>query len=105
MNIQDKVSGRLKKAAGDLTGDENLHRQGVREERKAEAKRELREAEQRAERLRDEIARLEVESTSQATSQDTPRDGSYSEERVGRAQTEAQRSVDDTSDIARDERI
>lgn len=103
MSIQDKISGRLKQAAGDLTGDETLHRQGVREERKAEARRELREAEQRAERLRGEIARLEYESPSEGTSQRPARGASPSEEQVRHAQTRARRSVDDTAETARDE--
>lgn len=105
MSIQDKVSGRLKQAAGDLTGDENLHRQGVREERKAEAKRELAEAEERAERLRDEIARLEYESPPEGTSQRTARDGSPSKEQVRHAQTPARRSAEDTAESASDEPI
>ena len=38
MSIIDKITGRAKKAAGDLTGDASLRRQGAREERKGEAK-------------------------------------------------------------------
>ena len=41
MSIIDKITGRTKKAAGDLTGDSGLRRQGAREERKGEAKDEL----------------------------------------------------------------
>ena len=41
MGLKDKVTGRLKQAAGDLKGDEALRRQGADEERKAEAKEEL----------------------------------------------------------------
>ena len=41
MSIMDKITGRAKKAAGDLTDDKSLHRQGRREERKGEAKDEL----------------------------------------------------------------
>ena len=41
MGLMDKVTGRLKKAAGDLKGDEALRRQGADEERKAEAEEEL----------------------------------------------------------------
>jgi uncharacterized protein YjbJ (UPF0337 family) len=64
MSIQSKVTGRLKQAAGDLAGDEKLRREGVREERKADAKRELSEAEEAAERKRAEVARLEYETGS-----------------------------------------
>ena len=41
MSIMDKITGRAKKAAGDLTDDKSLHREGRREERKGEAKDEL----------------------------------------------------------------
>ena len=41
MGITDKVTGRIKKAAGDLTDDASLRREGSREERKGEAKEEL----------------------------------------------------------------
>ena len=37
----DKVTGRIKQAAGDLAGDSSLKREGRREERKGEAKEEL----------------------------------------------------------------
>lgn len=58
----DRISGRTKKVAGDLTGDANLRRQGIREERKADAKEELAEAQREADRRAEEIARLERES-------------------------------------------
>jgi uncharacterized protein YjbJ (UPF0337 family) len=38
MSILDKISGRFKKAAGDLADDPSLRREGGREERKREAK-------------------------------------------------------------------
>ena len=63
MGLKDRVSGRLKKAAGDLSGDDGLRRQGEREERKADAKEDLErahgEVEEQAARVRD--AELEVE--------------------------------------------
>jgi uncharacterized protein YjbJ (UPF0337 family) len=65
MSIQSKVTGRLKQAAGDLAGDEKLRREGVREERKSDAKRELSEAEEAARRKRAEVARLEDETGSE----------------------------------------
>ena len=43
MGITDKISGRVKKAAGDLTDDASLRREGRTEERKGEAKDELSE--------------------------------------------------------------
>jgi uncharacterized protein YjbJ (UPF0337 family) len=67
-SITDKVTGRIKKAAGDLTGDADLRRRGAREERKGEAKEELDHAVDRADdaaagvaRRAREIDRLERE--------------------------------------------
>jgi uncharacterized protein YjbJ (UPF0337 family) len=48
MGILDKIRGRAKQAAGDVTGDPELHREGLAEERKGEAKDELDEAQKRA---------------------------------------------------------
>ena len=62
MGIQDKVSGRLKQAAGSLTGDKGLRDQGLREERKAEAKDELDRANAEADAKAEEVARLERQS-------------------------------------------
>jgi uncharacterized protein YjbJ (UPF0337 family) len=55
----DRITGRAKKAAGDLADDPKLRRQGVREERKADAKDELVRAQQEADRRAEEVARLE----------------------------------------------
>jgi len=49
MGITDKITGRVKQAAGDILGDEDLHRQGTQEERKADAKAELEKERARAE--------------------------------------------------------
>ena len=38
MSIIDKITGRTKKAAGDLAGDGSLRAEGRREERKGEEK-------------------------------------------------------------------
>jgi uncharacterized protein YjbJ (UPF0337 family) len=59
MSLVDKATGRVKKAAGDLTGDASLKRQGAKEERKGEAKDELRRAQEKADRKADEVAELE----------------------------------------------
>jgi len=59
MGITDKISGRVKKAAGDLTDDQSLHRQGRQEERKGEAKEELQRDQERADRKAEEVANLE----------------------------------------------
>jgi uncharacterized protein YjbJ (UPF0337 family) len=59
MGILDKVTGRAKKAAGDLAGDRELRAQGAREERKGEAKEEAERAEQSASEKRQEAADLD----------------------------------------------
>jgi uncharacterized protein YjbJ (UPF0337 family) len=57
----DRITGRFKKAAGDVADDPQLRRQGVREERKADAKDELTQAQREADQRAEEIARLERE--------------------------------------------
>jgi uncharacterized protein YjbJ (UPF0337 family) len=59
MSIVDKLTGRAKKAVGDLTGDGALRRRGRREERKGEAKEELDRAQDRAAAKAREVSDLE----------------------------------------------
>jgi uncharacterized protein YjbJ (UPF0337 family) len=59
MSITDKLTGRVKKAAGDLLGDSSTRREGIKEERKGEAKEDLARAEDRADAKADEVANLE----------------------------------------------
>ena len=59
MGITDKVTGRLKKAAGDVIDDPSLRREGRKEERKGEAKEELSRSQERADRKAEEVADLE----------------------------------------------
>jgi uncharacterized protein YjbJ (UPF0337 family) len=59
MGITDKISGRVKKAAGDLADDASLRHEGRQEERKGEAKDELAHAQERADAKADEVADLE----------------------------------------------
>ena len=59
MSLTDKVTGRVKKAAGDLTDDAGLRREGRQEERKGEAKDELANAQEKADRKAEEVANLE----------------------------------------------
>ena len=59
MGLMDKVTGRAKKAAGDLADDASLRREGKQEERKGEAKDELAGAQDRADAKADEVADLE----------------------------------------------
>jgi uncharacterized protein YjbJ (UPF0337 family) len=59
MGILDKLTGRAKKAAGDLTDDASLRREGRQEERKGEAKEELAQAQDKADAKSEEVANLE----------------------------------------------
>jgi uncharacterized protein YjbJ (UPF0337 family) len=59
MGITDKITGRFKKAAGDLADDASLRREGRKEERKGEAKDELARAHEKADRKAEEVADLE----------------------------------------------
>jgi uncharacterized protein YjbJ (UPF0337 family) len=59
MSILDKITGRAKKAAGDIADDPNLRQQGRREERKGEAKDELGRAQERVEDKATEVSDLE----------------------------------------------
>ena len=59
MGITDKITGRFKKAAGDIADDSSLRREGRQEERKGEAKDELGRAQEKADAKADEVANLE----------------------------------------------
>jgi uncharacterized protein YjbJ (UPF0337 family) len=59
MGIIDKVTGRAKQAAGDITDDASLKREGRKEERKGDAKEELDRAQDKADAKADEVADLE----------------------------------------------
>ena len=59
MGITDKVTGRIKKAAGDIADDASLRREGSQEERKGEAKDELAREQERTDRKAEEVANLE----------------------------------------------
>jgi uncharacterized protein YjbJ (UPF0337 family) len=59
MGLTDKVSGRVKKAAGEIVDDPSLRKEGRQEERKGEAKDELGRDQERADRKAEEVANLE----------------------------------------------
>src|SRR5437763_13294933 len=59
MSIVDKLTGRFKKAAGDLADDPSLRREGAREEHKGEAKEQLAHAQDKVEDKAAEVADLE----------------------------------------------
>jgi uncharacterized protein YjbJ (UPF0337 family) len=59
VSIIDKITGRAKKAAGDLADDPSLRREGKNEERKGNAKERQVQAEERASEERERVADLE----------------------------------------------
>jgi len=59
MSIIDKITGKAKQAAGDVTDDPSLRRQGKKEEAKGKAKDRLGHAEERADEEADRVADLE----------------------------------------------
>lgn len=59
MSLIDKLTGRFKKAAGDITDDPQLRREGANEERKGEAKEELSRTQDAAAEKAREVGDLE----------------------------------------------
>ena len=59
MGIVDKITGRAKKAAGDITDDPSTRQEGRREERKGEEKEKLAKAQDRVEEKSADVADLE----------------------------------------------
>jgi uncharacterized protein YjbJ (UPF0337 family) len=59
VSLTDKITGKLKQAAGDVADDPSLRREGKQEQRKGEAKDELARTEERADRKAEEVANLE----------------------------------------------
>ena len=55
----DELKGRIKQAAGDLTGDAELRRKGKLQQREGEARQEQALAEEEADRKAQEVADLE----------------------------------------------
>jgi uncharacterized protein YjbJ (UPF0337 family) len=59
MGITDKISGKVKQAVGDVTGDDATRREGKLEERKGDAEDAQARAEERAEDKAAEVADLD----------------------------------------------
>jgi uncharacterized protein YjbJ (UPF0337 family) len=59
MSLLDRILGRTKKTIGEVAGDPALRREGARDERKGEAKEELANAHEEADRKAEEVADLE----------------------------------------------
>ena len=84
MGIEDKITGRIKQAAGDLLGHDGLKRQGAQEERKADAESEAREAQARAHAKAAEARDLELRTDPVELSRSASREELYEEaERLG----------------------
>jgi uncharacterized protein YjbJ (UPF0337 family) len=77
VSVTDKISGRVKKAAGDLTGNRGMYREGAREERKGEAREEAGRAQERADRKAEEVRSLEHATNPEALAADRSRDELY----------------------------
>lgn len=61
MGILDRITGRAKKAAGDLADDASLRQEGRKEEAKGEAKERKAEAQEKADEEAARVDRLERE--------------------------------------------
>ena len=61
MGLLDKITGRAKKAVGDLADDPALRREGRGEEQKGEAKEDLHRVNEQARRKAEEVTELERE--------------------------------------------
>jgi uncharacterized protein YjbJ (UPF0337 family) len=59
----DKLTGKVKQAAGDIAGRDDLRREGLAEEQKGEKKDELAEAEAKADEKAREVVDLERKTT------------------------------------------
>ena len=59
MGLMDKITGRVKKTAGEITDDEKVRREGALQERKGEAKEELASHQEQTDSKADEVADLE----------------------------------------------
>jgi uncharacterized protein YjbJ (UPF0337 family) len=61
MSFLDKILGRGKKAAGDLTGDDSMQRDGMHQEQQAKATERAESAEDRAQAERERAAEHQAE--------------------------------------------
>lgn len=59
MGLKDKITGRAKKAAGEIVDDPSLRRSGQKDERKAQAEEELEQAQAEAARKAQEVSDIE----------------------------------------------
>jgi uncharacterized protein YjbJ (UPF0337 family) len=107
MGIGDKISGRVKQAAGDLLGSESLHREGKQEERKGDAKEEQARAEARAEQAeqtaeqRQEAAEARAEAAAEREFEKADREAEQEQARVDVAESRAEAKAEEVADLER----
>src|SRR3954463_3834196 len=107
MGLTDKITGRVKQAAGDLAGNDDLKRQGKQEERKGDAEQEQVRAEARAKAERTDAERKQEdarERAAQAAQREFDKADAETErqqERVGRAEAAAARKADEARGLER----
>jgi uncharacterized protein YjbJ (UPF0337 family) len=107
MGRTDKITGRIKQAAGDLAGNDDLKRQGRQEERRGEAEQEQRRAEARAEAERADAERKQEdarERAAQAAQREFDKADAETErqqERVERAEAAAAKKADEARGLER----
>jgi uncharacterized protein YjbJ (UPF0337 family) len=89
MGVIDKLTGRLKQAAGDLLGDESIRREGVDEERKGEAKEQLARDQNLADALRHKAGSKAAEADARAQAA-AEREYAKSSAEVAQAQRQAE---------------
>jgi uncharacterized protein YjbJ (UPF0337 family) len=61
MGLWDKIMGRGKKAAGDMTGDASMHKEGMHQEKEGMAEDRAASAEDHAQEAREEAAEHRAE--------------------------------------------
>lgn len=61
MGFLDKLLGRSKKAAGDVTGDSSMHQEGAAQERQATAEEQAAQHEDLAQEHREQAAEASIE--------------------------------------------
>jgi uncharacterized protein YjbJ (UPF0337 family) len=107
MSIGDKITGRIKQAAGDLTGSEALRREGKQEERKGDAKEEQARAEARAERAeqtaeqRQQAAEERAEAAAEREFEKADREAEQEQARVEAEQAKAERKAQEVESLER----
>ena len=103
MGITDKITGRVKQAAGDLAGNDDLKRQGRQEERKGQAEDEQVRAEARADAERKDAehkqqdARERAAQAAQREFDKADAETARQQERIDRAEAAASKKAGEAS--------